>query len=82
MVEVVLKMHVPKDLANELREVSKSDLSLAVNRLMREKLSRLIRLERIINKSKLSESKAREISDKIDESLAKRYDALYKEAFG
>ncbi len=82
MKEFVLRMQVPEDLAIELRTVSKVEWSLVVNKLLREKLSRFVRLKRIINKSELSESKAFEISDKINESLARRYETLYKQVNG
>ena len=82
MEEVVLKMEVPEDLAIELREIPKVEWSLVINKLLKEKLSKLVRLERIIKKSELSEAKALEISDKINESLAKRYGVLYKQLYG
>jgi len=77
-----LRMQIPEDLANELREVPKVEWSLVVNKLLKDKLSRLVRLEKIISKSELSEAKALEISDKINESLAKRYESLYKQMYG
>lgn len=82
MEEIVLKMQVPEDLSSELKEVSKARWSLVINRLLKEKLSRLIRLEKIIRKSELSKTKAFEIADKISESLAKRYEAMYKRMYG
>lgn len=82
MEEVVLRMQVPEDLASELREISEVEWSLVINKLMREKLLRLVRLEKIIKRSELSEAKALEISDKLNESLAKRYEALYKQIYG
>ena len=77
-----MRMQIPEDLANELREVPKVEWSLVVNKLLKDKLSRLVRLEKIISKSELSEAKALEISDKINESLAKRYESLYKQMYG
>jgi CO/xanthine dehydrogenase FAD-binding subunit len=82
MEEVVVRMRVSEDLAKEFRSVSKSEWSLAVSKLLKDKVSRISRLERLLKKSRLSEEKAKEISDKIDESLAVRYDELYKKTYG
>lgn len=82
MEEVVVRMQVSEDLAKEFRSVSKSEWSLAFNKLLKEKVARISRLERLLKESKLSEEKAKEISDKIDESLARRYDELYKKTYG
>lgn len=82
MEEVVVRMRVSEDLAKEFRSVSKSEWSLAVNKLLKDKVSCISRLERLLKKSQLSEEKAKEISDRIDESLARRYDELYKKTYG
>ena len=82
MPEVCLKVDVPEDLANELGIVSKEQLSFVVNRALKEKLSRLSRFEEIVGKSRLSEENASKISDEINESLAKRYDELYRQIHG
>ncbi|MDW8033530.1 MAG: hypothetical protein RMI79_01050, partial [Nitrososphaerota archaeon] len=58
-----LIVDLPEDLVRELEQVSKLDLSLVVSKLLKERLARLARLERIVSKSKLSEEKAREIAD-------------------
>jgi|YelNatPaOPRAMG01_1025707.scaffolds.fasta_scaffold69885_3 hypothetical protein len=76
MPEVMVDL--PEDLVKELEKISKLDLSLVVSRLLKEKLTRIARLEKIISKSKLSEEKAREIADEINLSLSKEYDKLYR----
>jgi len=76
MPEVMVDL--PEDLVKELEKISKLDLSLVVSRLLKEKLARIARLEKIISKSKLSEEKAREIADEINLSLSKEYDKLYR----
>ena len=45
-----------------------------MSRLAKEKFERLARLKRIVSKSELSEEKAVELSDKVSESLARRYE--------
>jgi len=49
-----------------------------VSRLAKEKFERLARLKRIVSKIELSEEKAVELSDKISESLARRYEEMLK----
>jgi|GEM_PF-2723929 Cu/Ag efflux pump CusA len=56
MPEVMVDL--PEDLVKELEKISKLDLSMVVSRLLKEKLARIARLEKIISKSKLSEEKA------------------------
>ena len=71
-----IKVEVPEDLKREVGQVSEIDLSLAVSRLIKEKFERLARLKRIVSKSELSEEKAVKLSDKISESLARRYEEM------
>lgn len=76
MAELVIK--IPEDLKREVEQVSEIDWSLAASRLIKEKFERLARLKRIVSKSELSEEKAVELSDKISESLARRYEEMFK----
>ena len=71
-----IKVEVPEDLKREVEQVSEIDWSLAVSRLIKEKFERLARLKRIVSKSELSEEKAVELSGKISESLARRYEEM------
>ena len=73
---VELKIEVPDDLKKEIKGFSDIELSMAVSKLIKDNFERLARLKRIISKSKLTEEKASEISDKINASLAKRYESL------
>ena len=82
MTEVCLKVDVPEDLVIELGKVSKEQLSRVVNRALKEKLSKITRFEGIVEKSKMSQEKASEISDRINKSLSKRYDELYRQTYG
>ena len=76
MAELVIR--IPEDLKLVVEQVSEIDWSLAVSRLVKEKFERLARLKRIVSKSELSEEKAVELSDKISESLARRYEEMLK----
>ncbi|ODS35290.1 MAG: hypothetical protein A7316_04180 [Candidatus Altiarchaeales archaeon WOR_SM1_86-2] len=82
MPEVLLKANVPEDMVDEFKGLSGLRISLLVSRLLNDKLSRLIRLEKILSKSELSEDKAKEIADDISLSLSERYDELYKQTYG
>jgi len=74
MCKVVVE--VPEDLIVRIKKMPEIDWSLAVSRLVKQELERLARLKRIVAKSRLTEEKAVEISNKISESLAKRYEKL------
>lgn len=74
MPEVMIDL--PEDLVKELEQISKLELSLVVSKLLKERLAKLARLEKIVSKSKLSEGKAREIADEINLSLSEEYDRL------
>ncbi|MBO3840117.1 MAG: hypothetical protein QXM98_03700 [Thermoproteota archaeon] len=76
MPEVMIDL--PEDLVRELEQISKLELSLVVSKLLKERLAKLARLERIVSKSGLSEEKAREIADEINLSLSKEYDKLFR----
>jgi hypothetical protein len=81
MKEVTLKIGVPEDLVREFERISKEDISLVLNRLLKEKILKLIKLERIISKSELSEEKAFKLAKEVNEGLYKRYRELYEERF-
>jgi len=74
MPELVVK--IPKDL-EFLTKVPEIELSLFVSRLLKEKLGRIERLEKGLQKSELTEQMAEELAKKISEGLAKRYIELY-----
>jgi len=74
MPELVVK--IPKDL-EFLTKVPEIELPLFVSRLLKEKLGRIERLEKGLQKSELTEQMAEELAKKISEGLAKRYIELY-----
>ena len=74
MAKIVVK--IPEDLGLEMKEIPETTLSLLASRLVKEEFERLARLRRIVSKSELTEEKALELSTKISESLAKRYEKM------
>ena len=82
MREVVLRLEVPEDLAKELEKIESKEISLIVNSILLERFSRLVRLARLFEKSKLPEKKAEEFSERFNERLYRRYERLYRERFG
>ena len=62
----------------ELALASKINWQLVFGRMLREKLVRLERFKRIVDKSELTEKGAEELADKVNTSLAKRYEKLLK----
>jgi len=53
-IEVVIKLKVPKDLAEDLRRIEEKDFSLFASRIIKEKLEEIISLYKEVKKSKLS----------------------------
>ncbi len=79
MKEIVVK--IPEDVAREVEEIEKIDVSILVNKLLMERVLELARLKKIVEKSKLSEEKAKELADEVNEALYKRYRKIYTERF-
>ena len=74
MVEV--KIEVPEDV-KFIAEVNKVELSLFVSRVVKEELERISWLSRELEKSKLTEEKAKKIADEINRALGRKYIELY-----
>lgn len=68
-----LKLEIPAELESEFKVISKVELSIFASKLLRSKLEEIARLKRAVAKSKLTEKDVEELSDKINESLSKRY---------
>lgn len=68
-----LKIKIPDEL-NGLTSASNIKWQLAVERKLKEELEYLAKLKRIVDKSKLTEKQAKELSDEVNWSLAKRYE--------
>ena len=76
MAELVVK--VPEKLKQEMDELPGINWQLVVRRLLKRELEEILELKRIISKSKLTEDDVKELSDKINESLSKRFLASLK----
>ncbi|PIN91349.1 hypothetical protein COU57_00895 [Candidatus Pacearchaeota archaeon CG10_big_fil_rev_8_21_14_0_10_32_14] len=64
------------NLPNELEFIEKIpniEWTLIIDKLIKEKLDKIAKLQMIINKSNLSEKDVEELSDKINLALSKRY---------
>jgi len=79
MREIVVK--IPEDIAKEIENLEKIDVSLVVNRFLIEKISELVKMKKILEKSELTEEKAKELAEEVSEALYKRYKKLYEEKF-
>jgi len=84
MRDVVLRLEVPEYLARELERMESKEMSLIASSILLERFSRLARLARLFEKSKISKEKAEaeEFAEKFNERLYRRYERLYKERFG
>ena len=79
MREIVVK--IPEDIAKEIENLEKIDVSLVVNRFLIEKISELVKMKKILEKSELTEEKAKELAEEVNEALYKRYKKLYEQEF-
>ncbi len=68
-----IKIEIPEELAF-MKQTPNIDWSILVGKLIKSKLNRIARLNRIISKSKLTEQDVEELTDKINTSLSQRYE--------
>ena len=68
-----LRVEIPEELREEMEELPNVDWQLVVRRTLKRELEKIRELKRIIFRSKLTEEDVEELSDKINESLAKRF---------
>jgi len=71
-----IRIKIPKELKSEFKAIPNLDLSILVNKMLLDKLSRLVRFKQIVSKSQLTEKQAEELANEVSSSLAKRYDEL------
>lgn len=71
MTEIIIK--IPDELETSIKRVPNVDWSILASKLIKSKLDRAMRFQKIVAKSKLTEKDVEELSDKINESLSKRY---------
>jgi len=74
MPEIVVS--IPEELNQEMKEFPEVNWSFTVNRLIKEEFDRLVHLKKIVSKSELAESDVKELSTKVSQSLAKRYEQM------
>jgi|LGVF01.1.fsa_nt_gb stage III sporulation protein SpoIIIAA len=66
-------IEIPEEMKEEMEELPDLNWQLVVRRSLKRELEEVHELKRIISKSKLTEDDVKELSDKIDESLAERF---------
>lgn len=74
MAEVIVK--IPKDLEEDFRGVKPIFWQLAVDKTINEELRRLVKLKRIVSKSKLTDKDVEELTEEVNEALASRYEQM------
>ena len=65
-------VRIPEEL-KFVRQVPNIDWSILVSKVIKSKLDKIVRLQRIVNKSKFNEKDVEELSDKVNISLSQRY---------
>lgn len=71
MTEILIS--IPNELEEDIKNISKLKLSLAVAKMIKPELERIARLKSIISKSQLSEEDVEGLSFKTDIALSKRF---------
>ena len=71
MAEIVIK--IPEELKREMEEFPGVEWQTVTRKLLKEELERMRELKAIVSKSKFTERDVKELSAKIDESLARRF---------
>ncbi|MCK4736421.1 MAG: hypothetical protein KAT65_28465 [Methanophagales archaeon] len=66
-------IEIPEELKEEMEKLPDLNRQLVVRRSLKRELEEVLELKRIISKSKLTEDDVKVLSDKINESLAKRF---------
>ena len=66
-------IEIPEEMKEEMEELPDLNWQLVVRRSLKRELAEVLELKRIISKSKLTEDDVKELSDKINESLAERF---------
>jgi len=72
-----IRFKLPRELELEFKAIPKAELSIMLNKLLMERLSRVVRFKQIVLKSQLTEKDAKELADEISMSLAKRYEKMF-----
>lgn len=67
-----IRIKIPKEL-EFIKEVPNIDWSILASKLIKSRLDKITRIERIVSKSELTEKDVEGFTDKINTSLSKRY---------
>lgn len=71
MAELVVK--VPEELKEEMEKFPEVEWQVVVRKLLKVQLERMFELKEIVAKSEFTEKDVEELSEKVDESLARRF---------
>ena len=77
-----LIVNIPEELESEFNIIPKLELSILINKVLKDKLLKVVRFKKIVSKSKLTEEQAEELANEVSGSLAKRYDKLLSKSKG
>ncbi|PIN77765.1 hypothetical protein COV15_01375 [Candidatus Woesearchaeota archaeon CG10_big_fil_rev_8_21_14_0_10_34_12] len=67
-----IRIKIPREV-EFVKEVPSIEWSILASKLIKSKLDKIARLQKIVSKSKLTKKDVEEFSDKINESLSRRY---------
>lgn len=67
-----ITLSVPEELHKKLKNHNEVKWSQVIRDILRKKVKELEEMEKILSKSELTSEDAKEISDKIDDSVAKK----------
>jgi hypothetical protein len=70
-----IRIKIPREV-EFVKQVPDIEWSILASKLVKSKLDKIVRLQRIVAKSKFTEKDVEEFSDKINEALSKRYLSL------
>ncbi|MBC7080816.1 MAG: hypothetical protein H5T44_00965 [Thermoplasmatales archaeon] len=70
---VEIKIEIPKEIEEEIKNISETSISIAINRLIKSELEKLLSLKKLVSKSQLNEKDVKELSEKINESVYRKF---------
>ena len=68
-----LTINIPEELKEEMEEFPEIEWQVVVRKLLKAQLDRMLELKAIVAKSEFTEKDVEELSEKVDESLARRF---------
>ncbi len=68
-----IRIEIPKEVEKEIKNISKSTLSLSINKLIKEELEKMVRMKKIISKSEMKERDVEELANKVDEAIYEKF---------